>query len=63
MTVSGDKVFKMRSLEWVLVQKDYALLQKRRLGHTHRGDDAKTQDKDGSVQAARERGLRKNQAC
>lgn len=52
----------MRSLEWVLVQKDYALLQKRRLGHTHR-DDAKTQDKDGSVQAARERGLRKNQAC
>lgn len=62
MTVSGDMVFKMRSLEWVLVQKDYALLQKRRLGHTHR-DDAKTQDKDGSVQAARERGLRKNQAC
>lgn len=62
MTVSGDTVFKMRSLEWVLVQKDYALLQKR-LGHTHRGDDAKTQDKDGSVQAAREHSLRKNQAC
>ena len=51
----------MRSLEWIVIQYDWCLYKKRRLGqkHTYRPGHVRTQGEDGHLQA-KERDLRRN---
>ena len=52
----------MRSLGWAVIQSDWYLSKKRRLGHRHaqREDHVRTQGEGGCLQA-KDRGLRRNQ--